>query len=282
MPSQIRQESRVIKPGLGKRSGKSGLFLGALVALIAVVVLVSFLLSKSNVPKVVGDDSEGRKELLPEQKPSAAPKNDETDRDQRVSPSTNKPVRATKVRQGSPLDPGYVSPDPTFSNRYERFKAEQAKVKFQKLSEFEIHRVIAAEPGETFLPYTLPAGFEEDFKKHMDDPIVINEDDPDDLKEAKRNMIEAKARIKELMKEGYTARQVLEKEQEALLKAQALRDNLMNELREIQKTSSSMKEVDDFVEAANTMLKSYGAKNIKMPMSPERFRLMKAEGLIKK
>ena len=198
------------------------------------------------------------------------------------TPATNSLGKVSRVRKGSPLDPNYVSPDPTFSNRYERFKAEQAKVPFQKLSEFEIHRVIATQPGETFLPYTLPPSFDEDFKKHMNDPIIIEDEDPEDLKEAKLNMIEAKKRIRELMKEGLTPRQILEQEQEALTKAQTMRDNLMGELREIEANAKTLQEVDDFVNAANKMLDEYGAKHVRMPMSPARFRLMKAEGKLKK
>lgn len=266
-----------------KKPGKkqSGVFKGAMAGVVVVICAVAawFVLAPGSEKKPQAEREKKSARTIAEQK--VAKPSTEVARDEKEA-ATNRLEKVSRVRKGSPLDPNYVSPDPTFSNRYARFKAEQAKVPFQKLSEFEIHRVIATQPGETFLPYTLPPAFDEDFRKHMNDPIVIGEDDPEELKEAKLNMIEAKKRIRELMKEGFSPRQILEQEQEALTKAQTMRDNLMGELREIEANAKSLQEVDDFVNAANKMLDEYGAKHVRMPMSPARFRLMKAEGKLKK
>lgn len=54
--------------------------------------------------------------------------------------------------EGSVLDMDtYVSPDPGFSNRWERFKAEQARLPFRYRSENEIAAILDAEPGQMIL-----------------------------------------------------------------------------------------------------------------------------------
>ena len=182
----------------------------------------------------------------------------------------------------TPEDEGYVSPDPTFAERYKRFKEEQAKLPFKHMSELEIYRIISTMPGETILPTTLPPSFEKDFIEHLNDPIVINDDDSDQVKQDKQTMIAVKAKLKELMDRGESIREIMESEQEHLVKVMTMRDNLFAELRKIEESATSLQEVEDFVNAANKMLEEYGAQNIKLPMSPARFRLLKLEGKVKK
>ena len=191
------------------------------------------------------------------------------------------PAKEPKAKPLTPEDEGYVSPDPTFAERYKRFKEEQAKLPFKHMSELEIHRIISTMPGETILPTALPPNFEEDFIAHLNDPIVINDDDSDEVKQDKQTMIAVKARLKELMDKGESVRKIMEEEQEHLVKVMTLRDNLFAELRKIEESATSSQEIDDYVKAANKMLEEYGAKYIKLPMSPARFRLLKLEGKVK-
>lgn len=192
------------------------------------------------------------------------------------SAAAEKPKKAL-----TPEDEGYVSADPTFAERYKRFKEEQAKLPFKHMSELEIHRIISTMPGETVLPAAIHPNFEQDFVEHLDDPIVINDDDSDEVKQDKQTMIAVKASLKKMMKEGQSVREILEAEQDHLVKVMNLRDNLFSELRTIEASAKSLQEVEDYVKAANKMLEEYGAKNIKLPMSPARLRLMKLEATAK-
>ena len=72
-------------------------------------------------------------------------------------------------------------------------------------------------------------------------------------------------------------REILEAEQDHLVKVMNLRDNLFAELRAVEESAESLQEVEDYVRAANKMLEEYGAKNIRLPMSPARLRLLKLE-----
>ena len=177
----------------------------------------------------------------------------------------------------TPEDEGYVSEDPTFAERYKRFKEDQAKLPFRHLSELEIYRIISTMPGETILPAAIHPNFEKDLVEHLDDPIVINDDDSAETKQDKETMIAVKAKLKQLMAEGHSPREILEAEQDHLVKVMNLRDNLFAELRAVEESAESLQEVEDYVRAANKMLEEYGAKNIRLPMSPARLRLLKLE-----
>ena len=66
----------------------------------------------------------------------------------------------------------YVSPDPGFSNRWERFKAEQAKLPFKYMSENEIAVILDTKPGDMVLDITPHPNFVRDFLKSLEEPII--------------------------------------------------------------------------------------------------------------
>lgn len=175
----------------------------------------------------------------------------------------------------------YVSPDPGFSNRWERFKAEQANLPFKYRSENEIAVVTGTEPGQMILETAFMPNFERDFLKSLEETIIPTEDDDEKTTQLKRDMVQAKIILKEAYDNGEDIVEILKEERAQLQKIYNLRSNLFQELKAIEKTATSSQEIDDFVSAANVMLDEYGALHIKLPYSKERYRLEKAEGLIK-
>ena len=220
------------------------------------------------LPKEVKPVKPAKSTMSPTAKPTAKPIKSIV----KQTSAMDKPKKAL-----TPEDEGYVSEDPTFAERYKRFKEEQAKLPFKHQSELEIYRIISTMPGETILPAAIHPNFEEDLVEHLDDPIVINDDDSVETKQDKETMIAVKAKLKQLMAEGQSPRKILEAEQDHLVKVMNLRDNLFAELRTVEGSAKSLQEVEDYVKAANKMLEEYGAKNIKLPMSPARLRLLKLE-----
>lgn len=183
--------------------------------------------------------------------------------------------------EGPALDmDAYVSPDPGFSNRWERFKAEQARLPFKYMSENEIAVVLETKPGEMILDTMPHPNFERDFLKSLEEAILPLPTDDERTARLKRDMIQAKIVLKEAYDNGESITEILREERAQLIKIHGLRENLFRELKEVEKTAKSSKEVDDFVLAANLMLDEYGAKHIKLPYSKERMRLERAEGLI--
>ena len=174
----------------------------------------------------------------------------------------------------------YVSPDPGFSNRWERFKAEQAKLPFKYMSENEIAVILDTKPGDMVLDITPHPNFVRDFLKSLEEPIIPLATDDEKTVQLKKDMVRAKIILKEAYDRGESITDILREERAQLMKIHGLRENLFRELKEIEKTAKSPQEIDDFVSAANVMLDEYGAKHIKLPYSKERMKLERAEGLI--
>ena len=174
----------------------------------------------------------------------------------------------------------YVSPDPGFSNRWERFKAEQAKLPFKYMSENEIAVILHTKPGDMVLDTISHPNFERDFLKSLEEPIIPLPTDDEKTAQLKRDMVQAKIVLKRAYDNGESITDILRNERAELIKIHGLRENLFRELKEIEKNAKSSKEIDDFVSAANVMLDEYGAKHIKLPYSRERMKLERAEGLI--
>ena len=182
---------------------------------------------------------------------------------------------------GSAIDMDtYVSPDPGFSNRWERFKAEQAKLPFKYMSENEIAVVLDTKPGEMVLDTAFLPNFEQDFLKSLEEAIIPLETDDEKTAQLKRDVVQAKIILKEAYDNGESITDILREERDQLIKIYGLRETLFRELKEVEKNASSTQEIDDFVSAANLMLDEYGAQHIKLPYSRERLRLERAEGLI--
>ena len=78
-------------------------------------------------------------------------------------------------------------------------------------------------------------GIDEDFAKSALSPIVINEDDPDDIKELKRNVIEAKKQILEAVKSGKSVMEALQEHQAQMAR---LEDSRLMAIREMQRISA--------------------------------------------
>ena len=174
----------------------------------------------------------------------------------------------------------YVSADPGFSNRWERFKAEQAKLPFKHMSENAIAVILDTKPGQMILDGEFHPHFVRDFLKSLETPIKPLSSDDEKTAQLKRDMVQAKIILKEAYDRGEDIIELLKEERSQLMKIHALRENLFRELKEVEKSAKSTQEIDEYVKAANMMLDEHGAQHIKLPYSKERFRLEKTEGIV--
>ena len=106
---------------------------------------------------------------------------------------------------------------------------------------------ISAKPGEAMPPLPDLHGIDEDFAKSFLTPITINEDDPENVKELKRNVIETKKELLEAVKGGKTVMQALQEHQSAMERMESSR---LMAIREMQRISA-----EDGVEMAQEFAK---------------------------
>lgn len=167
--------------------------------------------------------------------------------------------------------------DPGYKARHETFLAEQATIPWQHSCEIEIAQTLFAKPEDVLLFTPLSKNFKEQFLKSLENPIVISKDDSEEVAQQKREMREVKKYLKEQLDNGQDIVAIINEARESMSQLNGLRQNLLAELRELEKSASSEQEIDDYVEAANMMLKEKGAGSIKLPISATRLRLRAKE-----
>ena len=138
---------------------------------------------------------------------------------------------------------------------------------FSNSAERVIERIFSIQPGETFLGI---AQYDEDFVaeyiESLKTPIIVNKDDPPDVAQVKRAMIDVKLEIADRMRAGETLPEILNKAKRELQRLAACRENIDSMLDEILEDGKmSEEDVKDYVAAANVLLEKDGLR----PLSEE-------------
>ena len=201
------------------------------------------------------------------------------------APKTNK-YHAVKNPWGTPIpadleykphwaytEEDYARIDPSYKERHERFKERQANNPWKTTADSQLSVLLFSELGQPSLLIPFSRQFKDQFLKSLEQPIIIGKDDSPELKAQKKQMIETKIWLKQQMDEGKDIVEILNNEYERQAKVRGLRENLLRELREIQKTATSVQEVEDYVNAANKMLEAEGAAKVALPMTLTKIRL---------
>ena len=148
------------------------------------------------------------------------------------------------------------------------FHPAKSKVSiFKRRSEREIAAMIMTEPGTWFMRKpTFNERFDEDFRASLGEKIEFSDDDTDEQKELKQAVIDTKAELAERMKAGESPSAAMNAFADSMYGLGQYRQLLQDELGKIKRDAQySDKDVEDFVNAANKMLKDKGAKPIPMP-----------------
>lgn len=168
----------------------------------------------------------------------------------------------------------YYSPDPGFASRYNIVHKQIDALPFKTRADFEIASILGQEPGTLILETAFPLNLEEDFIRHLDDPIVDKEDDTEEIRNLKQMMREVKPQLKAAMDRGEKLADLLSDYRRELSKAYSLKENLSQELERVKREATSEDEVKDYINAANEMLDKYGVKHFPVVVSPAlRYRL---------
>ena len=138
---------------------------------------------------------------------------------------------------------------------------------FKRSSEREIASMISTEPGTWFMRRpTFGERFDRDFAESLKDTIDINDDDTPEQKELKQAVIDTKAELASRMKAGGKPSDVMNDFAGSMYELGEYRRSIEADLSRLKKDETvSDKDIEEFVNAANQMLTSKGAKPIKMP-----------------
>jgi hypothetical protein len=149
--------------------------------------------------------------------------------------------------------------------RFMPSKRRQNRI-FTEISDLQIQRLLSIEPGRLALGAPNYDRFVENFRKSLNTPIVINEDDSEETKMMKEAVIETRKDLERRMNAGEDIAQVMKDTEAELQRMASYRLNLEFEMRKARHDGDfSSDDLKDYVQAANTMLKENGLPELKFP-----------------
>ena len=206
----------------------------------------------------------------------------------KVKTTQTKPLK--KAEQPSPkeekkVDPRYAVPEGAYRDergilrtptgrrilereptRFLNMRSSDRPRVFTASAEEDIAKLIVAKPGQFFIPGVYGQRFINSFKKSLEQPTIILEEDSEETKELKRQVIEIKADLKARMDAGEDISKIMEETENELRAMSAYQKDLTSELKALRLDDSvSDDEFEDYVKAANILLKERGMGEIKMP-----------------
>ena len=217
-----------------------------------------------------------------------------------VKPAVQKPAAPAK-KKGRELDPnsfaaklmsgkqftneyGYVyniPPDPNAKTNYlDVTENEYLRQHFKNDIDYHLANLISTEPGEDILG-DLPSwyksrSFVRAFEKSMNEPIIIRADDPADIQELKRALMDTKEELHQRIKAGENVGDIIEECFKEMKQLGAYREDIEAQFKDLTHDHALSKEdMEDFLTAANKMLAERGIAPMKMPkVSAARFRYL--------
>ena len=251
-----------------KGGGKpSGAFKGAIAGLIVVIAAVGawyFLTQK-------------QEEVKPEAKPKKTAKIAE------VKPATAAPVKPVepKEEKPKPLPPQRIGetrdgkvllPDGTLHTVKGVITSGVARVSlidrtFKHDTDCMLAHLLVVEPGEGFVgdSESIYSGFEKEFLKTLDDPIIYDKDDSDYVKELKMGVQAMRQELKDIKASGESIEKALIETRDQLQQLGLYRQELEEEVLRMSEDGMSQQDYDDLVSAANKMLAERGSKPLELP-----------------
>ena len=155
---------------------------------------------------------------------------------------------------------------------------------FSHESEIAIQGLLDVEPGDFLVgkgSYERP-GFEEDFLKSCEEPIIISKDDDEETAAIKRAVRDVKIELRQRMANGEKVGTILENAREEYQRLGLYRMEIQNQVTDIAREKLEAGELteadlDDYVNAANKMLEQKGVKPISMPKKMFIYAMRKAK-----
>ena len=148
------------------------------------------------------------------------------------------------------------------------FKAQGSHSYFRHPSERQIAGVVFTEPGTYFvMKPEFGDAFDRDFLNALMDKIDVNDDDSDEVRQAKEAMRDVKKEIADACKtSGKKPSEVLNEHATAMYELGLYQRNLEEELNKIHANPDlSDNDVEDFCKAANALLESKGLPQMPLP-----------------
>ena len=260
-----KAKSRKASPKGGSKP--SGAFKGAIAGVIVVAAAVGawfFLTQKQETAK---PDTETKKpSRIAEVTPApAAPV-------KAVDPKEEKPKPLPPQRIGETRDGKVLLPDGTLHTVKGVITSGVARVSlidrtFKHDTDCMLAHLLVVEPGEGFVgdSESIYSGFEKEFLKTLDDPIVYDKNDSDYVKELKMGVQALRQELLDARANGESIEKVLIDTRDQLQQLGLYRQELEERVLRMSEDGMSQQDYNDLITAANKMLEERGSKPLELP-----------------
>ena len=267
---RIEQAKGKAKPRKASPKGgskPSGVFKGALAGIIVVAVAVGAWFYLSQKQETAQPEPKSRKTAkIAEVTPApAAPV-------KAVEPKEEKPKPLPPQRIGETRDGKVLLPDGTLHTVKGVITSGVARVSlidrtFKHDTDCMLAHLLVVQPGEGFVgdSESIYSGFEKEFLKTLDDPIVYDKDDSDYVKELKMGVEAMRQELKDIRASGESIEKVLIETRDQLQQLGLYRQELEQEVLRMSEDGMSQQDYDDLLAAANRMLEERGSKPLELP-----------------
>jgi hypothetical protein len=126
----------------------------------------------------------------------------------------------------------------------------------------DIDALLCVRPGDRVLATFNPDALRDSLSKHMHDPIPVEDDDTEYIKERKLAVMEAKKDLLAAMQRGEDPVEIIIQDRKELTRIANIRDNILNAVAEVRRTAETEEEVNSYIAAANQMLEPLGCPHI--------------------
>lgn len=246
-------------PQASRRGPASPLVKGVIAAVLVVIGAVAVFLLLRGGMEAPPDEPRGKPKKIAEApaaqtKPKAEPE----------APKELPPQKVGEIRDGKMLlQSGRLHPvRGIITNKAERAWSSI----FPHPSENVLAGLLVAKPGEAFVGTPRYNGrFTKNFLESLKEPIIVSQDDPEDIQQLKRAVNEAKIEMKAAYDRGEDIEEMLLKAREELQKMSRYKQELKADIYQFTHKTEGItdQDVDDYIAAANMLLEAKGIAPLK-------------------
>ena len=120
--------------------------------------------------------------------------------------------------------------------------------------------------GASSAPAELPKGLVRDMYAQLRTPVEIDKDDPPDVVQLKKDMIDLKAELAARVDAGEKLEDIMVQLQKDINYYASMREGYRDGLRILQKEDATAQEIKDYIDAANKILEQNGVKKLNVPI----------------
>jgi hypothetical protein len=139
---------------------------------------------------------------------------------------------------------------------------------FDNASDDQLAMAMAGNGTQSIAPIPMTATSEQEFLESLKKPIVINDDDPENIKQIKTAVSEARAEMKRMIDNGMSYREALAEHQRLMNENVDTRNQCMAELKSLV-DAGDREGAEHYLKTMNIALGQMGIPALTMPMSRE-------------